>query len=263
MDLKGANMPDALGDQMKQYEDATRAYLDSTGYIVVRLDGRAFHTFTRGMEKPHCTELQRALDLSAMALAKEMMGTKLAYGQSDEYSFLLTSCDTPDTEAWFGGNIQKIVSIASSVFTSEFSRLYTTGRPAHFDARVFTLPSLTEVINYFIWRQQDCIRNSILALGQVHFSHKQMQGKKTPQVLEMLNAIGVQWENTPVHVQRGRVVHKMHRDKSVSYIHKKTGVQHTTDVQESFWGVDLTPPRFALHRDYFSMLSEVFAGEAV
>ena len=176
-----------LGDRMKgQYEVRAQTLLPRRTYTIIRLDGKAFHTYTRGCEKPYDRELSVGMQSAAGLLCKEAQGARFAYVQSDEISVLLTDFATDHTDAWFDGNVQKIVSVAASIVTAHFNSLRREKGLAYFDARVFTIPDPTEVKNYFVWRQRDCIRNSIMSLAQAHFSHKQLHGKNTDELQEML-----------------------------------------------------------------------------
>ena len=115
-------MKDELGQRIKRdYEDALRVFLPRHTYTVLRIDGRGFHQFTRGLERPYSRPLADALDTAALHLCRDILGCRFAYGQSDEYSFLLTDFETEDAALWFDGNIQKMVSVASSLFTAAFA----------------------------------------------------------------------------------------------------------------------------------------------
>lgn len=205
---------DSLGDRMKgQYENRTRVMLPRRTHTIVRCDGKAFHSFTRHCEKPNDSRLAQALDDAAVALCEEAQGAAVAYVQSDEISVLLTDFATITTEAWFDGNLQKIVSIASSVVTAAFNGAYfpleqpVPSKQALFDARAFTIPDPIEVENYFIWRQQDATRNSIQGLAQAHFSHRQLQGVNTAALQEMLfREKGINWNDLEPYWKRGRCV---------------------------------------------------------
>lgn len=179
-------------------------------YTILRADGKAFHTFTRHCEKPHDQRLADAMDAAAMALCEEAQGAQFSYVQSDEISVLLTDFATITTDAWFDGNLQKIVSVAASVVTLAFERAYGVGnKRAHFDCRAFTIPDPIEVENYFIWRQQDAVRNSIQGLGQAHFSHGELHGKNMSEVQEMLfSQRGINWNELPSDQKRGRAMLK-------------------------------------------------------
>lgn len=250
-------MSDQIGDRMKrQYEDRTRFLLPRRTYAIVRVDGKAFHTFTRGSDKPFDHSLMDDMDRAAQVLCSEMMGCRCAYGQSDEYSFLMTDFERNNTEAWFDGNIQKIVSVAASTFceafnTSRIANDRSTG--ATFDARVFTIPDPIEVENYFIWRQQDATRNAILMAGYSEFSPKQMHAKNTSEVQEMLfQERQINFNDYPVRAKRGRVVYRE------SYDFEGT--------QRSRWSVDNEMPIFAADRSYFyerMAMPKLFQLEAV
>ncbi len=203
---------DALGSRMKeQYENRTQTSLPRRTYTIIRLDGKAFHTYTRHCQRPYDSDLMAAMDASAKQTCADMMGAQFAYVQSDEVSTLLTDFYSPQTEAWFDGKVQKIVSVAASAMTAYFNQAMNTGAgdlPAMFDARVFTIPDHVEVENYFIWRQQDAIRNSLQMLCQSHFSHKELNGKSNEEQHEMLHSVGVNWADQPDRCKRGALVHQ-------------------------------------------------------
>ena len=116
-------MQDDLGNRMKgQYEDRTRYSLPRRTYTIIRLDGKAFHTFTRNMKRPYDENLMKIMDETAKFLCEEIQGAQFAYTQSDEISLLLTDFEKITTDAWFDGNIQKMVSVAASLATQEFNR---------------------------------------------------------------------------------------------------------------------------------------------
>ena len=186
---------DTLGDRMKSsYENRTKYYLPRRTYTIIRIDGKAFHTYTRGLERPFDLKLISDMDETAAFLCKNIQGAKLAFVQSDEISILLTDFETINIDAWFDGNIQKIVSVSASIATAKFSEL-RPGKIAMFDSRVFSIPSKTEVMNYFIWRQQDTVRNSISSVAQYLYSPKELHGKNTDQMQELCFQKGINWNN--------------------------------------------------------------------
>ena len=223
-----------IGDRMKgQYENRTRFMLPRRTYSIVRVDGKAFHTFTRKMERPFDRDLMTIMDATAQFMCSEMQGAKLAYVQSDEISVLLTDFETITTDAWFDGNVQKIASLSASLATSEFNRMAEWGKPAYFDARVFTIPDCIEVENYFIWRQQDATRNSIQMASQANFSPKRLHGKSCDECQEMLWAEkGINWNYYPARCKRGAVVAR----------------------KEEAWMIDAEPPVFTQDRQYLQAL---------
>lgn len=198
---------DAIGERMKsQYEDRTRIFIPRRTYTIVRVDGKAFHTFTAKMERPYDKQFNAAMDTTAALMLKEIMGAEMAYIQSDEISILLTDFAKPSTEAWFDGNLQKMASVAAAMATAFFN-VEMGGTRAMFDARIFTIPDYIEVENYFIWRQQDAVRNSILMLGQHYHSPKEMHGKNCSVVQDMIHEKGDNWNDHPVRFKRGGLVY--------------------------------------------------------
>jgi tRNA(His) 5'-end guanylyltransferase len=190
-----------------QYEDRTRFFLPRRTYTIVRVDGKAFHSYCRGMEKPYDKTFMGLMDKVAAFMLKELMGAEFAYVQSDEISFLLTDFAKPNTEAWFDGNVQKITSVSAAMATAYFNDgAYWSGLPM-FDSRVFTIPDHVEVENYFIWRQQDAVRNSILMLAQHYYSPAQMHGKNCSVLQDMIHEKGDNWNDHPARFKRGGFVY--------------------------------------------------------
>ena len=200
-------MKDSLGRRMKNdYEDALRIFLPRRSYFVIRIDGRAFHQFTAGLERPYCRALADALDQAALHLCKEMIGCRFAYGQSDEYSFVLTDFEREDASLWFDGNVQKIVSVSASVFGAVFSRAFPSDKIAAFDSRVMVIPRRSEVENYFLWRQLDASANSLNMLASAHYSHEELVNKTSNEKHDLLHAKGINWARQPADFKRGRAV---------------------------------------------------------
>ncbi len=190
-------MADTLEDRIKNYyEHPYRIYMTRNMPFIIRLDGKSFHSYTKKFEKPWSKEIKNAFQYAGKILLKEISGSKFIYSQSDEVSVLITDYDTIKTESWFGKNLQKIVSVSSSILTCEFNKYISDNtdvkKSAYFDARCFTIPK-EEIVNAFIWRQNDCKRNSVMCLGQKHFSSKQLHGKNNIRTKEMLNNIGIDW----------------------------------------------------------------------
>ena len=178
------------------------------------------------------------MDETAKYLCKNIQGAEIGFVQSDEISILMTDFNTHQTDAWFDGNIQKIVSVAASMATSKFNHLrmiriikesttivddlvsikpYTNDlfemRLAEFDARTFTIPAKSEVMNSLIWRQQDTVRNSISSVAQSLYSHKELNGKNMSVQQEMIFQKGVNWNDYDSTLKRGRLVLKEKYDK--------------------------------------------------
>src|SRR5690349_18649920 len=213
---------DSLGDRMKGYEDTFRVYLPKRLPMIIRVDGKAFHTFTRNLNRPFDPDFMDCMLQTAKFLCEEIQGVKLAYWQSDEISLLITDYDTLTTQAPFDKNLQKLVSISASLATSAFNQATYRSNLAffehgvedkfkqlgNFDSRAFVLPK-EEVCNYFLWRQQDATRNSINSLGQHHFNHRELHGQNTDQVQELLfKHKGINWNDLPTLEKRGACVVK-------------------------------------------------------
>ena len=242
----------ALGDRMKGYEAATRYVLPRRTYTICRVDGRAFHSLLRRAAKPFDYEFMAAMDRTAAALCKEMMGAVFAYCHSDEISVLLTDFGSIHCEPWFGGTIQKMASLAASVATVEFNYTAATfgsslvenipNFRATFDARVFTIPDPIEVANYFVWRQRDCVRNSVAMAAQAHFSHKRLHGLNGGQMQELLwSEKGVNWNDYPDGAKRGRVCLRVTAPEEVTYTDKRSGEKNTVEAIRSRWASEAAP----------------------
>lgn len=203
-------MIDELGRRMKRdYEDALRIALPRRAYFVIRIDGRGFHKFTQGLERPYCRTLADALDEAALGLCKEMIGCRFAYGQSDEYSFLLSDIEKEDAPLWFDGNVQKMVSVSASVFTGAFNRAFASSKVAVFDSRIMVISQAREVERYFLWRQLDASANSLNMLASAHYAHEELLNKSTAEKHDLLHAKGVNWAKERPDFKRGRMVRRV------------------------------------------------------
>lgn len=226
---------DSLGDRMKEfYENRSKLYLPRRVPVIIRLDGKAFHTFTKGFKRPYDEILHNTMNATMRHLCENIQGCKLGYTQSDEITLLLTDYDTITTDAWFGYGMQKVCSVAASMATLAFNKYlkeltdnylrsdewvnhyweedikeyaYTLKKAiekgAIFDARCFSIPK-EEVTNCFLWRFLDCERNSIQMLGQTYFSHKQLHGLSCNQIQEKLfQEHGINWAKYPEEFKNG------------------------------------------------------------
>lgn len=213
-------MKNDLGNRMKdQYESRTRHKLMRRCPTIIRLDGKAFHTYTRGLNKPYDLDFVRDMQQAAIYLCEEIQGVKCAYVQSDEISLLLTDYTTINTQAWFDYNIQKICSVSASYATAKFNQLrlfrdylyqidLENQKLAQFDSRVFQIADHEEVVNYFIWRQHDAIRNSIQMLARSLYSHKELEYKSSNELQELCFQKGVNWNNYHSNLKRGSYISK-------------------------------------------------------
>jgi tRNA(His) guanylyltransferase len=201
---------DAIGDRMKRYEAATRGLIPHRQPTIIRVDGKAFHSYTRGLERPWSQRFADAMDRVAIELCDEIQTAVMAYVQSDEISVLLHPYRRYQSQPWFDGEVQKTVSVAASIagatMTALSPSLFTAIRPAYFDARVFVVPNETEAANCFLWRQQDATRNSIQMLARSLYSHKQCDQKNGRELQEMCWQKGHNWNDVPAYWKRGRCV---------------------------------------------------------
>jgi tRNA(His) 5'-end guanylyltransferase len=223
----------SIGDRMKgNYENSFKTFLPKRMPVIIRLDGKAFHTFTRGMKKPFDENLIDAMNKTAIYLCENIQNAQIAYVQSDEISILLNNYKRLNTQSWFGNELQKIVSVSAGMASSYFSLEF--GRLAAFDSRAFVLPE-SEVCNYFIWRQQDWERNSIQLLAQSLYSSKELHKKKCSDLQEMCFQKGQNWNNLNTNLKRGRC--------TIKY--------------EGGWITDNVIPIFKKERDYIENLLKI------
>lgn len=227
-------MKNDIGKRMKEfYEIRTRTSLPRRTNTIIRIDGKAFHTYTKGLDRPFDKGLIEDMAETTKYLCSEIQGAKIGYCQSDEISILLTDYDKIGTHAWFDGQVQKIVSVAASLATAKFNQLryireikmyQEKGIPvdtnsviamlqnkpiATEDARVFSIPQEHEVVNYFIWRQEDATRNSISMAAQANFSHNQLHKKTTSNMQDMLMEKGINWNDYSTSEKRGSMIKKI------------------------------------------------------
>lgn len=256
---------DDLGNRMKDnYENRSKTFLTRRMPVIIRLDGKAFHTFTNGLNKPFDEILVKTMHETAKFLCENIQGCKIAYTQSDEITLLLTDYDKLTTDAWFDYNVQKMCSISASMATLAFNKLfesiireykYNNGvnfykgseeekmlevyrskvDKALFDSRVFNIPK-EEVCNCFIWRQQDATRNAIEMVGHANFSTKHLHKINCNQIQDMLfKEKGINFNEFPTYLKRGSCVVR---------------VEEVGEVVRRKWVVDLNIPIFSKDRDY-------------
>lgn len=220
---------DSLGDRIKGYEELSNFKLLSRIPVILRVDGRAFHTFCRGFKKPFDTIFSSAMSETLKYLCEHISDCVFGYTQSDEITLVLyeTEDQAVATKPWFNNRIQKLASITASMATLAFNKFFRelseaelekseeldeygtalsiaieTG--ATFDCRAFNVPTVQEAVNCLIWRQQDATKNSILNLGQAHFSHKTLHNKNCAEIQDMLLLEkGINWNDQPVPFKRG------------------------------------------------------------
>ena len=223
-------MQTSLSVRMKKYEKQSRVYLEEKTPVIIRIDGKGFSKYTRGFKKPFDKILIETMFETTKFLCANIQNCQVAYTQSDEITLLLVDYINEKTDAWFNNNLQKLCSVSSSMATLAFNKSFiqivekyhqeqfisdveyefykTKYHLAMFDSRAFTLPK-EEVVNCFIWRQEDCIRNSIQMLGRANFSHKKLDGLNTLEIKNLLkDELNIDWEELLVHSKRGAIVYK-------------------------------------------------------
>lgn len=206
-------MNDLLGARIKRYEQAYKHNLTPRSCLFIRVDGKAFHSFTRGMERPFDQALIDSMVYAAhQTITKQMSGGIAAYVQSDECTFMLCDFMTHDSQGWFDYELNKVVSISASAFTYYFNEklreLGKVGRGvALFDSRAFIVP-YDDAPNIFIWRQRDWQRNSLQMLARSHFSQSQLHGKNAAAMLKLLEGKDVDYHALHEQLQNGTYMFK-------------------------------------------------------
>ena len=270
---------DELGKRMKEfYEQVPKTRLVRRTPVAIRIDGKAFHTFTRGFEKPFDEVLGKAMRETMKYLCENIQGCVLGYTQSDEITLILIDYKKLTSSAWFDYEVQKMCSIAASMATMAFNRIFCDNiqsyafdwktpmtpqsvsiqenhikyvetlkkaayKGAMFDARVFNIPK-EEVANLIYWRQLDATRNSIQMVGQANFSHSELQNKSCNQIQDMLfQERDINWNDFPTHLKRGSCCVKS--DVSVTFATEhEDGSVTTGAVERPHWEIDLEIPIF-------------------
>lgn len=219
--------------RMKEaYEKRSQTFLTRRTPVILRCDGKAFHTYLKGAKKPFDNGVMEDMDDTAIYLCQNIQGAKCAYVQSDEISILITDYDTLNTDSWFDYSVQKMTSISASLATGRFNQLrvnrelsdnweedefsldellddvVSNYKLAFFDSRVFNIPK-EEVANYFLARQKDAVKNSIASVAQSLYSHKELYKKNQSDLQEMIFQKGINWDDYSFGEKRGRFIKKV------------------------------------------------------
>lgn len=205
-------MSDDLGDRMKIYEQSASTDLMPLLPTFARLDGRAFHTFTRTMERPFCQPFRDAMTELTTFLVQETSAL-IGYTQSDEITIGWYS-RRYQSQIMFNGKLQKMVSILAALASAKFNRMvverwpHLADRLPVFDCRVWNVPTHEEAANVFLWREQDATRNSLQMLARAHFSHNELIAKDSSELHDMLHSKGINWNDLPAELKRGTYVRR-------------------------------------------------------
>lgn len=237
-----------LDKRMKEYEMRNRYYLQRRTPVIVRVDGRAFHTLLRNFKKPFDEVFQTTMQETAKYLCENVQNCKIAYTQSDEITLLLVDYDKLNTHAFFEYRVDKLCSIIASMATFAFNKFLAKNvanapnddflsayykaleMGGLFDARVFNLPK-EEVTNCFFWRQQDATKNSIQSVGQYYFTESELKSKSTNKIQDMLFLDkGINLNNFPTYQKRGSCVIK--EEYAINESGEEVEIDYITDVNE-------------------------------
>lgn len=232
-------MKDKLGDRMKEYENSANIRLDKTLPIMVRIDGRCFSKFTKGLLMPYDIGMSKLMILTSKEVVQNTHAL-CAYTQSDEITVAFGPC-TENQDMLFGGRVQKLASTIASLATYYFNKHLADYVPSHvgklatFDCRVWNVPDFNEMANCFKWRMQDCMRNSIQSAGRACFSHNEMQNKNTDEIRSMLLNIGINWHAYPNFFKYGtyimpNVVKKTYTTEELESLPEKHHAKTTGDL---------------------------------
>lgn len=279
---------DELGKRMKEfYEQVPKTRLVRRTPVAIRIDGKSFHTFTRGFARPFDDILIKSMQNTMKYLCENIQGCVLGYHQSDEITLILIDYKKLTSSAYFDYEVQKMCSITASMATMAFNKFFTqeverydfewknsltpqsveiqlnhqkyldtlraaVEKGAMFDARVFNIPK-EEVTNLVYWRQLDAARNSVQMVGQSYFSHKQLQNKSCNQIQDMLmTEKGINWNNFPAYKKRGSCCIKS-ETTTTAFVDGETKT-----VERPHWYIDLNIPQFKNEgREYIDRLIRV------
>lgn len=274
---------DDLGRRMKEYyEQIPKTKLMRRCPVIIRIDGKAFHSFTKGFKRPFDNVLIESMQETMKYLCENIQGCVLGYHQSDEISLVLVDYHKLTSNAWFDYEVQKICSIAASMATVAFNKIFeqncieysqvvpntelgrkvmdvyskASEKGAMFDARCFNIPK-EEVTNYIYWRQLDATRNSIQMVGQANFSHKELHGKSCNQIQDMLMVQKeINWNDFPIYQKRGSCCVK----ESYSTVDLSTYTGSVDAITRTRWIIDKEIPIFkGEDRNYIDKL--IYVGE--
>lgn len=250
----------SLGDRMKQYEKAYDIYMPSRLPVIVRVDGKGFSKFVKTIdaERPFDDTFSNAMANAMKGTAEKIEGCIFGYTQSDEITFVIKNDQSYESTPWFANRVQKIVSVISSNIAAHFNKNLMVGYQkelplACFDARVFLVPDWQEAINTLIWRQNDCVKNSISIacyyetgsrLGK-KITRKLMHGLNQKEQQELLfQKTGINWNDYPIRFKRGIGTYK------VKYTVNVDG----QEAERSKWLIDKEIPQFTQNREFLEKI---------
>lgn len=278
-----------LANRMKDYEKRNQYYLQKRTPVAIRVDGRSFHTFTKGFQRPFDKILMTAMQETAKYMCENIQGAKFAYVQSDEITIILVDYDTLETDCWFNYRTDKLCSISASMATMAFNKFFeknindwisknipsfheawhnpedeklyraylnASKKGAMFDSRCFNIPK-EEVTNLIYWRQLDAMRNSIQMVGQAYFSPAKLKDKTCNDIQDMLMAqCGINWNTFTIPCKRGTACIRGEEKETIKepnvYLGEQIGERI---IVRRKWKIDYEIPIFkGADRDYIDKL---------
>lgn len=225
----------------KDIESQYKITASKKAYTILRLDGKSFSKYTKGLVKPFDPQLISDFNEVVKYLCENMENVRFAYTQSDEISVLMTDFESANREAWFGNSLQKIVSISASLATYKMNALRPGGKAAIFDSRVLSLKSKADAMRYFIWRQKDCARNAVQMVAYQNFSTKQLDGVSTEHQKALLLNNGINFDTDFSQGEKfGRCSTRVQRSVKIE---RRAGMPADAPemVERNFWEVVDSP----------------------
>jgi len=277
-------MADGLGDRIKKYEKAFNPAFPIRLPLILRLDGKSFHTMVKKWKclKPFDEDLIEAMFFTAKTLCENIAGAQVAYVQSDEITILVRDDMDVHSQPWYDKKINKIMSVAAAKASNAFNWKHLTcggheyeenfgdivnmtdpfdlNLMAEFDCRGFIVPE-QEINNVFLWRMQDCTRNSVQMLARAHFSHKQLHKKNNNEIQDMLMSLDppINWNDLPTHLKRGACIIKKAVVKKITRRDEKGKVipGEFSEINRPAWVVDKEIPIFSQDKNYINQFAYI------
>jgi tRNA(His) guanylyltransferase len=213
---------DGLGDRCKAFEMAEANRRAMRGLpLLARLDGRAFHTFTRGLVRPYDPAMSRCMIETARFLVKET-NARVGYTQSDEITLAWYETSQSPRDYEFDGRFQKLASVLAGMASARFCQLVSRELPAkadevpHFDCRVWQVPTLADALDVFVWREDDATKNSVSMAASAHYSERELNGKDSAAKQELLFQKGINWNDYPAFFKRGTYIQRRSVQRALS-----------------------------------------------
>ena len=278
-------MPDGFGDRIKKYEKAYNQSYPIKLPLIIRADGVHYHTNVKkwGCKKPFDDDLIDSMHFTAKTLCEQIAGAQVAYVQSDEITILIRDDMDIHSEPWYDKKINKIMSVAAAKASNAFNWKYhklagsepdgdvndelgfetvfnvLLNKMAEFDCRGFVVPE-HEINNVFLWRMQDCTRNSVQMLARAHFSHKELHKKNNNEIQDMLMLQkGINWNDLDTHLKRGACIIKKEVNKKVPVRDENGKIikGKFENILRPAWVVDKEIPIFSQDKSYINQFAHV------